>query len=87
MILSFIAIVLQMFIYVIFAHAVMSFLFAFGVLDPRGQFAGRIWQTLSSILEPFYRPIRKFVPPVGNIDLTPMVLLFAIFILRGVIGI
>lgn len=84
---SFLSVLLQLFIYVIFAHAIMSFLIAFNVLDLRNEWVSRLWQTLSRILEPFYAPIRRFVPAVNGMDFSPLILLVIISILRMVIPI
>lgn len=66
----------------IFAHFIMSWLISFQVLNVRQQFVGQIWYTLQRILEPIYGPIRRFMPNMGGIDLSPIVALLAIEAIR-----
>ena len=66
----------------IFIHFVMSWLISFNVLNVHQEFVGRIWYTLQQILEPIYRPIRRYMPNLGGIDLSPLVALIAIQILQ-----
>ncbi len=74
----------------IFAHFIMSWLLAFNVLNPRQQFVQQVWQGLSRVLEPIYRPIRSVLPTMGGLDLAPLIALIAIYaleiILRNNVG-
>ena len=69
----------------IFAHFIMSWLVAFNVLNIHQPLVGQIWQGLSRLLEPIYGPIRRFMPDLGGIDLSPLVALFAIFALERIL--
>ena len=66
----------------IFAHFIMSWLLAFNVLNPRQQLVQQIWGGLSRMLEPLYRPVRNILPPMGGLDLAPLVVLIAIYALQ-----
>lgn len=66
----------------IFAHFIMSWLISFDVLNVRQPLVGQVWYTLQRILEPIYRPIRNILPNLGGIDLSPIVALIAIEIIR-----
>ncbi|WP_439155707.1 YggT family protein [Yoonia sp.] len=66
----------------IFAHFIMSWLIRFEVLNIRQQFVGQVWYTLERILDPLYSRIRRFMPDLGGIDLSPIVALIGIEILR-----
>ena len=66
----------------IFAHFIMSWLISFDVLNVRQPVVGQIWYTLQRILEPLYRPIRRFMPDLGGIDLSPIVALLGLEALR-----
>ena len=66
----------------IFAHFIMSWLISFDVLNVRQPLVGQVWYTLQRILEPIYRPIRSVLPNLGGIDLSPIVALIAIEIIR-----
>jgi len=69
----------------IFAHFIMSWLISFDVLNVRQPLVGQIWYMLQRILEPLYAPIRRFMPDLGGIDLTPIVALIGLEIIRIVL--
>ena len=69
----------------IFAHFIMSWLISFQVLNVRQPLVGQIWYTLQRILEPLYGRIRRFMPDLGGIDLSPIVALIAIQVLQIVL--
>ena len=71
--------------FLILAHVVMSWLVNFQVLNVRQPLVGQIWYTLQRMLEPIYRPIRRILPPMGGLDLAPMVVIFGIFALRTIL--
>lgn len=78
--------ILQIAQYLIFAHFIMSWLLAFNVLNPRQQFVQQVWGGLSRLLEPLYRPVRSILPPMGGLDLAPLVVLIAIYALQIILA-
>lgn len=72
--------------FIIIAHIIMSWLVSFQVLNIRQPLVGQIWYGLQRILEPIYRPIRRILPPMGGLDLAPMVLIFGVFALRVILA-
>lgn len=66
----------------IFAHFIMSWLINFQVLNVRQPLVDQIWTGLSRLLEPIYAPIRRVLPSMGGIDLSPLVALVAIYALE-----
>lgn len=68
--------------YVILAHVIMSWLISFQVLNLRQQFVSQIWYGLNRLLEPLYGPIRRILPPMGGLDLAPLVVMLGVFALR-----
>jgi len=71
--------------YIILAHIIMSWLINFQVLNIRQPLVAQIWYGLNRILNPIYSRIRKILPPMGGLDLAPMVLIFGIFALRVIL--
>ncbi len=69
----------------IFAHFIMSWLISFQVLNVRQPLVGQVWYSLQRILEPIYGPIRRFMPNIGGIDLSPIVALLGIEVIRIVL--
>lgn len=71
--------------WVIIAQVVISWLFAFKVLDPYNRTVAAIVEFLERVTAPIYRPIRKVMPDFGMIDLSPMIVIFLIIILRDML--
>jgi YggT family protein len=76
---------LWLYVYVVVAAVVMSWLIAFNVVNTRNQFVGMVADFLFRITEPVLRPIRERMPNLGGIDLSPMVLFFIILFIHYVI--
>lgn len=68
--------------FVLIAHIVMSWLINFQVLNLRQPLVAQLWYGLQRLLEPAYSRIRSFLPPMGGLDLAPMVLLIGIYAVR-----
>ena len=71
--------------WIIIIQAIMSWLISFNVLNVRQPLVYQIWSGLNRLTEPVYRPIRNFLPPMGGLDLTPLVVLLGLSALRIVI--
>jgi YggT family protein len=66
----------QLYVYVLIASAVLSWLIAFNVVNTRNQVVAMIADTLWRLTEPALRPIRRILPNLGGLDLSPVVLIF-----------
>lgn len=71
--------------FLILAHFVMSWLISFQVLNIRQPLVAQIWHGLNRLLEPLYGPIRRLLPAMGGIDLSPLVVLIGIYALEIVL--
>lgn len=74
--------ILEFYSYLIVASAIVSWLVAFSVINVRNQFVRMIVDFLYRITEPALRPIRRFLPNLGGIDISPVVVLFVILFLN-----
>ena len=83
--LSFINMVIQLYIYIIFAGVIMSWLIAFNVINPYNQFVRSLWQGMTALTEPLLRPIRRLLPDLGGIDISPLVLILICFFIQSVV--
>ena len=83
--LNFINTLITLYVYIIIAGAVMSWLIAFNVVNPYNQFVRSIWQGLNALTEPLLRPIRRWMPDLGGIDISPVVLIIACWFVQGVV--
>ena len=68
--------------WILIGAAVFSWLYAFNVVNPRNQFVGMIGNFLFRVTEPVLAPIRRFLPDLGGIDISPIVLLLIIYFVR-----
>jgi YggT family protein len=71
--------------WIVLAHVIMSWLINFQVLNLRQPLVYQVWNALQRLLEPIYSRLRKYIPIPGGIDLTPLIVLFAIIALRIVV--
>lgn len=71
--------------WVLIAHIIMSWLINFQVLNMRQPLVAQIWYGINKLLEPIYRPLRRVIPPMGGLDITPIVVFIGIYALRVVI--
>lgn len=76
---------LDVYFYIIIASVIISWLIAFEVLNIRNPQAQNLINLLNKATEPVYKPLRKFIPPIGGIDITPIIVIFAIFLLQNLI--
>ena len=77
---------LDIYTWIIIASAIFSWLYAFGVVNPRNQAVSTIGRMLYQLTEPALRPIRRVLPSFGGLDISPIVLLLLIFLLERIIG-
>ncbi|WP_315926144.1 YggT family protein [Mesorhizobium sp. SP-1A] len=73
---------LDLYWWIIIAAAIFSWLYAFNVVNPRNQVVGTVGNALYRLTEPALRPIRRFMPDLGGIDISPIILLLILFFLR-----
>ena len=66
----------------VIAMIIFSWLFAFNVINTRNQFVATIGDFLYKITDPVLRPIRRFLPDLGGIDISPIILFLIIFFLQ-----
>jgi YggT family protein len=85
-ILDVLLVILNVASWIIIIQAVLSWLITFRVLDLRNDIVAQIWGGLQRMTEPLYRPIRRMLPEMSGLDLTPMVVLLLIFLLQRTIA-
>jgi YggT family protein len=84
-ILDVILLVLNLYTWIIIIAAVLSWLIAFNVVNMYSDAVRAIWNVLTALTEPLLRPIRQFMPNLGGLDISPVILLLLIFFLQNVI--
>lgn len=77
--------VVQVYIFVIILQVALSWAIAFDLVNASNEAARNLTQLLHRLTDPVYKPIRKYVPPVGGIDLTPLIVIIGIQIIAGLL--
>ena len=76
---------IDLLIWIIIASAVLSWLIAFNVVNPYNQFVRSLWELFQRVTEPMLRPIRRMLPNLGGVDISPVILLLGLFFLRSLL--
>ncbi len=77
---------LQLYVWIVIAMAIFSWLVAFNVVNTRNPVVAMIGDFLYRITEPALRPIRNILPNLGGIDISPVILFLIIVFIRYVIA-
>ncbi len=76
---------IEIYIYLIIAMAILSWLVSFQVINTPNPIVNRIGEFLYRITEPALRPIRRIVPSLGGIDISPVILILALILLQRIL--
>jgi YggT family protein len=71
--------------FIVIVHIIMSWLINFQVLNLHQRFVAQLWYGLNRLVDPVYSRIRRILPDMGGIDLSPVIVLLALFAVRTVI--
>lgn len=77
--------VIDLYIWVLIIGAVLSWLIAFNVVNTRNRFVYLVGDFINRITEPALRPIRRILPNLGGIDLSPLVLILLLIFTQQVL--
>jgi YggT family protein len=78
-------VIVDLLLYMIFISVILSWLVQFNVVNPRHPFVAAIGRFLHQLLQPLLRPIRKYVPLIGGIDLSPFILALVLWFARNLL--
>jgi YggT family protein len=82
---EFIVYVIQLYIWVIIASAIFSWLIAFNVVNTQNRFVYSVADMLYRVTEPALRPIRSVLPNLGGIDISPVILILILMFITNVV--
>jgi len=82
---GFIVLVIDLYIWVIIAGAILSWLIAFNVVNTQNRFVYSVADMLYRVTEPALRPIRSILPNLGGIDISPVILILFLLFIRDVV--
>jgi YggT family protein len=83
--LYFIDMLLNLFIFLLIAQAVLSWLIVFQVVNTRNPVVSTIGEFLYRVTEPVLRPVRQMLPNFGGIDISPLVVILIIYFIQMVV--
>jgi YggT family protein len=81
--LSLVSTVISIYVWLLIAQAVLSWLVAFGIVNRYNRVVATIGDFLWRITEPLLRPIRRVLPDLGGIDISPVILILLLWFLRN----
>ena len=82
---GFLVLVIDLYIWVVIASAILSWLIAFNVVNTSNRFVYSVAETLYRLTEPALRPIRGIIPNLGGIDISPVILILFLLFIRDVV--
>ena len=82
---GFIVLVIDLYIWVVIAGAILSWLIAFNVVNTQNRFVSSVADMLYRVTEPALRPIRSVIPNLGGIDISPVILILFLIFIRDVV--
>jgi YggT family protein len=75
--------ILGLFIFLLIASIILSWLISFKIVNPYNPVVGSIWRMVSALTEPVLRPIRSILPNLGGFDFSPLIVILLIQFIRG----
>jgi YggT family protein len=82
---GFLVLVIDLYIWVVIASAILSWLIAFNVVNTQNRFVYSVADMLYRVTEPALRPIRSILPNLGGIDISPVILILFLLFIRDVV--
>lgn len=76
---------LKIYFYIIVVQVIVSWLIAFDVINAKNPQAANLLRLLDKATDPVYKPLRKFIPPIGGIDITPIIVIFGLYLLENAV--
>lgn len=83
--LGFISYLITLYTYVVIAAVILSWLIGFNVINFQNPFVRSLWQAVNAVTEPLLAPIRRLLPNMGGLDLSPIVLLLGCYFIQSVV--
>jgi YggT family protein len=82
---NYVAALFEVYIVLIFAYILLNLLFSFGMRLPYSRWSDMLLNFLRDVSEPYLRLFRKFIPPIGAFDFSPMIAIILLYIVRSLI--
>jgi YggT family protein len=82
---SYVGALFEVYIVLIFVYILLNLLFSFGMRLPYARWSDALTNFLRDVSEPYLRLFRRFIPPLGAIDLSPMVAIIVLYFVRSLL--
>ena len=79
---NYVSALLYVYIVLIFIHILLMMLFSFGMRMPYARWTDAVLTFLREVCEPYLRVFRRLIPPLGPLDLSPMVAIIVLYVVR-----
>ena len=77
--------IITIYLWIIIINAVLSWLVAFNILNTQNRFVFSVLDATYKMTDPALNKIRRFIPPFGSIDISPVILILILMFLRNII--
>jgi len=77
--------VIKIYIWILIASAILSWLVSFDVVNRRNPLVNRVGQFLYQVTNPVLQPIRRVLPLIGGVDLSPLVVILLLWFIRNLL--
>ncbi len=76
---------IDIYIAIIVVQVIVTWLIAFDVINATNEQAQNLVALLKKLTDPVYKPLQKYIPPIGGIDITPLVVIILLCIIRSIV--
>jgi len=73
------------YILLIFVYILLNMMFSLGLRPPYSRWSDAVMNFLRDVCEPYLRIFRRFIPPIGMFDLTPMIAIILLYIVQTIV--
>jgi YggT family protein len=82
---NYVSALFTVYIVLIFLYILLNLLFSFGIRLPYARWSDAILSFLRDVCEPYLRLFRRFIPPLGMFDFSPIIAIFVLYIVRTIV--
>lgn len=80
---QFLILAIDIYTFIIVAQVIISWLIAFDVINARSPQAQNLIALLAKLTDPVYKPLKKYIPSIGGFDITPLIVIFGLSLIRS----
>ena len=77
---------IDIYVWVLIIGVIMSWLIAFNIINLSNQFVRTVYEVINRLTEPLLAPIRRILPDLGGVDISPVILILLLYFAQGVIA-